>query len=95
MTEFQVFLKANMAAQNALRTQILDYDSAPAEYGTRSLARLRADLMALTVELNMRYLQEIKLHRPEPASARPRTADGRPVTPTRLKTALQKTAKLY
>jgi hypothetical protein len=58
MTEFQAFLMANMAAQTALREKILAYEREPGEYGRRPLAKLQTDLLALTVEMNVRYMQE-------------------------------------
>jgi hypothetical protein len=58
MTEFQAFLKANMTAQANLRAKILNYDRSPPEYGRRSKELLQTDLLALTVELNIRYMQE-------------------------------------
>jgi hypothetical protein len=57
MTEFQFFLTANMAAQQALRAEILAFDQ-NSEFGKPSLSKLQTDLLALTVELNVRYIQE-------------------------------------
>ena len=71
MTEFQAFLTANMAAQRALRDQIQAFDRNP-EYGKPPLSKLHTDLLALTVELNVRYMQE-KL----------RAAEALPLTPSR------------
>ncbi|HEV2620199.1 MAG TPA: hypothetical protein VGU23_09715 [Acidobacteriaceae bacterium] len=58
MTEFQSFLAGNLAAQNALRAEILDFHKRPREYGRPTLAQLQTDLIALTVEMNVRYMQE-------------------------------------
>jgi hypothetical protein len=57
MTEFQTFLTANMAAQQALRAEIQAFGKNP-EFGKPSLSQLQTDLMALSVELNIRYMQE-------------------------------------
>jgi hypothetical protein len=58
MTEFQAFLKTNMVAQNALRAKILGFHRNPREYGKAGLVKLQTDLLALTVEVNVRYMQE-------------------------------------
>jgi hypothetical protein len=59
MTEFEAFLKANMAAQNAIRAEILGFHQHLREYGKPSLEKLQTDLLVLTVEMNVRYMQEI------------------------------------
>ena len=58
MNEFRDFLVANMAAQNALRAEILGFDKTRREYGLPDLVRLQTQLLALTLEMNARYLQE-------------------------------------
>ena len=46
-----------MVAQNALRAEVLDFHRTP-RYGKPSLAKLQTDLLALSVEMNIRYMQE-------------------------------------
>ena len=58
MSEFQAFLVANMAAQNAIRVEILGLSKRPRGYGLPDMAKLQTQLLALTFEMNTRYLQE-------------------------------------
>lgn len=58
MDDFRGFLIANMAAQTALRAEIVGLATTPREYGLPGVANLQTKLLALTFEMNARYLRE-------------------------------------